>query len=72
MIFLSGVYFQLDNVPGFLKPLIEFLPLTHLVRAIRAIFNQGMMFTDVLPQMAILGVWIVVCFTASVKLFRWE
>jgi ABC-2 type transport system permease protein len=72
MIFLSGVYFDLGKVPGLLRPLIEFLPLTHLVRAIRAIFNQGLTFGDVLPQMAVLAVWIVVCFTASVKLFKWE
>lgn len=72
MIFLSGVYFSVEGIPKFLKPLIEFLPLTHLVRAIRSIFNNGVSLGDVLPQMGILSIWIVVCFAASIKLFRWE
>lgn len=72
MIFLSGVYFSVEGIPKFLKPLVEFLPLTHLVRAIREIFNNGVAFADVLPQMGILSIWMIVCFGASVKLFKWE
>ncbi|MFQ5485961.1 MAG: ABC transporter permease, partial [Desulfobacterales bacterium] len=72
MIFLSGVYFSVDGMPKFLKPLVEFLPLTHLVRAIRSIFTNGLTFLDVLPQMAILTVWMILCFSISVKLFKWE
>jgi ABC-2 type transport system permease protein len=72
MMFLSGVYFSVDGVPKFLKPVIEFLPLTHLVRAIRAIFNHGVSFVEVLPQMGILAVWMAVCFGISIKLFKWE
>jgi len=52
--FLSGVYFSVEGMPKFLKPLIEFLPLTHLVRSIRGIFNNGLSFADVLPEMGIL------------------
>lgn len=72
MIFLSGVYFSVDGMPKFLKPLIEFLPLTHLVRAIRSIFNNGAQLAEVLPQMVILSIWMVVCFAFSVKKFQWE
>ena len=72
MMFLSGVYFSVDGLPKFLKPLVEFLPLTHLVRAIRAIFNNGVPLTSVLPEMGILAAWMVVCFALSVRLFRWE
>ncbi len=72
MIFLSGVYFSVDGMPKFLKPLVELLPLTHLVRAIRAIFNNGLSFIDVLPQMGILSLWLIVFFAVSIKLFRWE
>lgn len=72
MIFLSGVYFSVEGMPKFLKPLVEFLPLTHLVRSIRGIFNNGLSFAEVLPEMGILSIWIVVCFGVSVKLFKWE
>jgi ABC-2 type transport system permease protein len=72
MMFLSGVYFSVDGIPSYLKPIVEFLPLTHLVRAIRAIFNNGVGFMDVLPQMGVLALWVLVCFGVSIKLFRWE
>ncbi len=72
MIFLSGVYFSVDGIPKFLKPLVEFLPLTHLVRAVRSIFNNGLTFFDVLPQMAVLSLWMVFLFAISIKLFKWE
>lgn len=72
MIFLSGVYFSVEGLPKFLQPLIEFLPLTHLVRAIRSIFNNGAPLIEVLPQMGILSIWMILCFAFSVKKFRWE
>ncbi len=72
MIFLSGVYFSVEGMPKFLKPLVELLPLTHLVRAVRAIFTNGLTFADVLPQMGILSLWMIVLFAVSSKLFKWE
>ena len=72
MMFLSGVYFPVDGLPKIFKPLVEFLPLTHFVRATRAIFNDGASLDSVLPQVGILSVWMVVCFALSVRLFRWE
>ena len=72
MMFLSGVYFSVEGMPKFLRPLIEFLPLTHLVRAVRSIFNNGAQLIEVLPQMGILTIWMIICFAFSVKKFRWE
>ncbi len=72
MMFLSGVYFSVEGLPKILKPLVEFLPLTHLIRATRAIFNSGVPLESVLPQLGILTVWMVVCFALSIRLFRWE
>jgi lipooligosaccharide transport system permease protein len=39
MLFFSGVFFPLDNFPGWMKTLAEFLPLTHAVRISRAVFT---------------------------------
>ncbi|MEL6821941.1 MAG: ABC transporter permease [Calditrichota bacterium] len=72
MTLLSGVYFSADGLPGFLQPLVEALPLTHLVRAIRGIFTNGASLSSVLPQLLILTGWIITCFAFSVKKFKWE
>ena len=72
MIFLSGVYFSVENMPFFLKPVVAFLPLTHLVYALRAVFNEGATLFDVMPRLAILTVWFILCFLFSIYKFKWE
>jgi lipooligosaccharide transport system permease protein len=37
MFFFSGVVFPISNLPGYLRPLAEIMPLTHCVRLARAI-----------------------------------
>ena len=39
MMFFSGVFFPLDNFPGWMKTLAGFMPLTHAVRISRALFT---------------------------------
>jgi ABC-2 type transport system permease protein len=72
MTFLSGVYFPADSLPGFLQPLVKVLPLTHLVNAIRDIFNQGAGLFEVGTELTILLGWIVVCMIFSINRFKWE
>jgi lipooligosaccharide transport system permease protein len=39
MLFFSGVFFPLDNFPGWIKVFAQFLPLTHAVNISRAAFS---------------------------------
>lgn len=39
MLFFSGVFFPLDNFPGWMKAFAQFLPLTHAVEVARAVFS---------------------------------
>ncbi len=72
MTMLSGVYFPADSLPGFLQPFVKILPLTHLVNAIREIFNRGASLPDVSTELLILGLWIVACLLFSINRFKWE
>jgi ABC-type multidrug transport system permease subunit len=69
---LSGVFFSADRFPAAFQPLIELLPLTALIDALRANMLQGAAARDVALQAAILGGWLLVCFAAAMKLFRWR
>ncbi len=40
MFFFSGVIFPIDNLPKFVKPITEIIPLTHSVRLVRAICRK--------------------------------
>jgi hypothetical protein len=33
---------------------------------------EGATLIQVMPQLATLGVWLLVCFTLALKLFRWR
>lgn len=41
MFFFSGVVFPISNLPAFVRPLAEILPLTHSVRLVRAICSNN-------------------------------
>jgi ABC-2 type transport system permease protein len=68
----SGVFFSSQRFPTPVQPLIKVLPLTAVIDALRANMLQGADLTRVAPQLGILGVWLIVCFTLALKLFRWR
>lgn len=69
---LSGVFFAATNFPDPLQPLIQILPLTALVDALRGVTNDGASLMDVAGELALLGAWGLISFAASLKLFRWQ
>jgi ABC-type multidrug transport system permease subunit len=54
------------------QPIIKALPLTALIDALRATMLQGANLAGVVSQLAVLGAWLIVCFTLALKLFRWR
>src|ERR1035438_2980574 len=69
---VSGVFFSAQRFPDMVQPLIKALPLTAVIDALRAIMLQGAGLTQLGPQLAVLSCWLVVCFVAALKLFRWR
>jgi ABC-2 type transport system permease protein len=69
---LSGVFFSSERFPDAVQPIIQALPLTAAVEALRGIMLRGAGLPDVLPQLGILGVWLVACFAVALKIFRWR
>lgn len=72
MYFLSGVFFSYERFPEFMHPIIRALPLTAMNDSLRAVVNDGKGLLELVPEMAILSGWTVVCFTLALKLFRWK
>jgi ABC-2 type transport system permease protein len=68
--FLSGVFFSRDAVPAFLRPIADYLPLTFLNDALRAIATTGASLADVGAQILGLAVWAIVSFFLAYRLFR--
>jgi ABC-type multidrug transport system permease subunit len=68
----SGVFFSAQKFPAMVQPVIKALPLTALIDALRACMLQGANLAGVVPELAVLGAWLIVCFTLALKLFRWR
>ena len=72
MMVLSGVFFSRANLPGFLRTITDFFPLTFLADGMRAVATEGASIVQVLPQIGGLAVWGVICVALAARLFRWE
>ena len=68
----SGVFFSAQRFPAAVQPIIKVLPLTAVIDALRANMLQGANLSRVAPQLSVLTVWLMVCFTLALKLFRWR
>ena len=69
---LSGVFFASSNFPASMQPLVKALPLTAVNDALRANMLQGASIGGVLPQLAVIGAWTVLCFTIALRYFDWK
>jgi ABC-type multidrug transport system permease subunit len=68
---LSGVYFSLDAAPVWLQRGADVTPLASLLRALRAVFNDGASLASQGTGLAILVGWTIVLFTLASRRFRW-
>jgi ABC-type multidrug transport system permease subunit len=72
MTICSGVFFSVERFPTFLQQLIQLLPLTAFIDAMRAIMLEGAGLHAIAGELAILSVWGGVCFFLALRLFRWR
>lgn len=69
---LSGTFFSYERFPEFLHLPIQLLPLTALVDALRAVYNDGVALSGLGPQLLVLAAWGGAGFAFAIKAFRWQ
>lgn len=69
---LSGVFFSSSNFPDAMQPVIQALPLTALIDALRGIMLEGMRTTEVAGELGILAAWGIGSFGLALRWFRWR
>lgn len=72
MMFLSGIWFSLDDTPQMMQTMAQFLPLTHLVSAARDIMINGAGLMDVAGHLLIMLAMTVFCLLLAAILFKWH
>ena len=72
MMFLSGIFFPMNNAPAWIQPIVKILPLTYLADALRAVIIDGAgLWTvrwDIVILLAVTGVFVLIAW----RFFRWE
>ena len=68
---LSGVFFSSSNFPQAVQPLIQALPLTALIDALRSVVLDGAGLAAVTRELAILAGWGLGGFAIALRIFRW-
>ena len=71
MLFLGRSYFPIDPSPA-LRPIVEFVPLTHLNDALREIINHSAGPGDLWVSWLVLLAWAAAGFLISMRVFRWH
>jgi len=72
MMFLSGIFFPVEMMPGFMRPIMDAMPLTYLGDSLRQIMVESSALHAHLVNGVVLGGWFLACLTAAVRFFRWE
>jgi ABC-2 type transport system permease protein len=71
-IFISGVFYDVENTPAFLRDIAQALPLTHLIDGLSAAMVSGRGLADNLSALAVIGVWAAIGTVLAVRGFSWE
>lgn len=72
MMFLSGIFFPVEMMPSFLKPVMTAMPLTYLADLLRQVMVGAPPAHSLFTNLAVLGGWTVVSIALAVMLWRWE
>ncbi|KAB2331594.1 ABC transporter permease [Cytobacillus depressus] len=72
MLFLGGVFFPIKDMPEFLQPIVQTLPIAHLSHALRETMNVGASFISLGTEALILGGWLIGAFIVASYTFKWE
>lgn len=72
MMFLSGIFFPIEFMPRFMRPIVDAMPLTYLADSLRQIMVHSSALHPHTINVGVLGGWFLVCIIVAVRFFRWE
>jgi len=72
MLLMSDVWFTLDEAPLWMQQMANLMPLTHVVKALRAVMIEGASLTEVSYHLLWLAVMTAIFLSVASLLFRWH
>jgi ABC-2 type transport system permease protein len=72
LMFLSGIFFPIDFMPEFLRPVATLMPLTYLGDSLRQVMVGGTPYVPLGVDVLVLAAWLIGSFAISARFFRWQ
>jgi len=72
MLFLSGVFFPVEIMPSFMKPIVAVMPLSYLGDGLRQIMVAATPQNSIVLDLVVLGVWFTATALLTIRIFKWE
>jgi ABC-2 type transport system permease protein len=72
VIFISGVFYDVDRAPAYLRDVAQVLPLTHVIDGLSAGLVTGGSLADRAGDLAVVLAWGLAATILAVRGFRWE
>jgi ABC-2 type transport system permease protein len=72
VIFISGVFYDVDTAPQFLQDIAQILPLTHIIDGLSAALVTGASLADTAGDLAVIAAWGVFGVFFAVRGFSWD
>jgi ABC-2 type transport system permease protein len=72
LIFISGVFYDADDAPAFLRDIAQALPLTHLIDGLSGAMVTGASLADNLSHLAVIAIWAAAGIVLALRGFSWE
>ena len=71
-IFISGVFYDDESAPAFLRDIAQALPLVHIIDGLSGALVTGAGITDNLSALAVIALWTAFGVFFAIRGFRWE
>jgi ABC-2 type transport system permease protein len=72
VIFISGVFYDAEDAPAFLRDIGRALPLTHVIDGLRGAMVTGASLADNAGSLGVIGLWTLLGAVLAVRGFSWE
>jgi ABC-2 type transport system permease protein len=72
VIFISGVFYDAEDAPSFLRDIARALPLTHVIDGLSAAMVTGASLADNAGSLGVIALWTLLGVVLAVRGFSWE
>lgn len=72
LMFLSGIFFPVEMLPGFMQPVVRIIPLTYLVDGLRQVLVDMPGKFSLSVNFLVLTAWLIFTLGITIKFWKWD